>query len=500
MPRSPQGSKVGAEPSGGIKDRPESGSGSEDEDEDDILEISQNGRWQKINQQVTRDIPGIDAAFLAMDTDDGVEVVWNEVRYSNRKVAGGSKERLVKILQRLTEVKHNNIVNFIDFWHDKVQQQDRLVFITEYMTSGSLMQFLKKAKKTKKTISEKMWRRWCRQILSALSYLHKNDIMHGNLSLASIFIQHNGLVKIGSVSPEAIHQHVKTKMISEETKRMHYTAPEYAGEGPIQTSADLYSFGICALEMLNLELLGNGDSHPGRVAMKQLIQHALEGLDEPRREFIKSCLQEEPSLRPRATSLLKQAVLQEVFNLKVLSALALSQRVSRERIEAELERRGYSQPREPDEVLAVIPGRKVSWKFHQVPPLDLDKFFEEIQLDVLYDPRPLTTHSPQKKDDSCPRVVPPSSNSSSERTSSQFYEQEARKVMSVNCDVRMEGDKQTLFLRLQFDDKMERELRSELKQDDTASALSFDLVLQGLISEDDRETVEEKIASKLVIS
>ncbi len=30
------------------------------------------------------------------------------------------------------------------------------------------------------------------------SYLHKNDIVHGNLSLATIFIQHNGLVKIGS--------------------------------------------------------------------------------------------------------------------------------------------------------------------------------------------------------------------------------------------------------------------------------------------------------------
>ena len=28
--------------------------------------------------------------------------------------------------------------------------------------------------------------------------MHKNDIIHGNLSLASIFIQHNGLVKIGS--------------------------------------------------------------------------------------------------------------------------------------------------------------------------------------------------------------------------------------------------------------------------------------------------------------
>ena len=28
-----------------------------------------------------------------MDTDDGVEVVWNEVRYSNRKIAKGSKVR-----------------------------------------------------------------------------------------------------------------------------------------------------------------------------------------------------------------------------------------------------------------------------------------------------------------------------------------------------------------------------------------------------------------------
>lgn len=33
---------------------------------------------------------------------------------------------------------------------------------------------------------------WCYR------YLHKNEIVHGNLSLASIFIQHNGLVKIGS--------------------------------------------------------------------------------------------------------------------------------------------------------------------------------------------------------------------------------------------------------------------------------------------------------------
>ena len=39
-----------------------------------------------------RDVPGIDCAFLAMDTEEGVEVVWNEVRISEKK---SSKVQLV---------------------------------------------------------------------------------------------------------------------------------------------------------------------------------------------------------------------------------------------------------------------------------------------------------------------------------------------------------------------------------------------------------------------
>lgn len=32
-----------------------------------------------------RNVPGIDAAYLAMDAEEGVEVVWNEVMISERK-------------------------------------------------------------------------------------------------------------------------------------------------------------------------------------------------------------------------------------------------------------------------------------------------------------------------------------------------------------------------------------------------------------------------------
>jgi nuclear receptor-binding protein len=41
-----------------------------------------------------RDVPGIDCAFLAMDNEEGVEVVWNEVRISEKK---SSKVQLVNI-------------------------------------------------------------------------------------------------------------------------------------------------------------------------------------------------------------------------------------------------------------------------------------------------------------------------------------------------------------------------------------------------------------------
>ena len=105
MPRSPTGSKVTA----GLP-IPECNPGdrelSDGEEENQSLETSHNGRWQKTKQQVSRvtllfcdeptvyskvarDVPGIDAAYLAMDTENGVEVVWNEVCYSNRRASRG---------------------------------------------------------------------------------------------------------------------------------------------------------------------------------------------------------------------------------------------------------------------------------------------------------------------------------------------------------------------------------------------------------------------------
>lgn len=48
-------------------------------------------------------------------------------------------------------------MNFHKFWTDARSETPRVIFITEYMTSGSLKQFLKKTRKSNyKTLNEKV--------------------------------------------------------------------------------------------------------------------------------------------------------------------------------------------------------------------------------------------------------------------------------------------------------------------------------------------------------
>lgn len=112
------------------------------------------------------------------------------------------------------------------------------------------------------------------------SYLHgcSPSIVHGNLTCDTIFIQHNGLVKIGSVAPDAIHQHVKT--CRDNVRNVHLLAPEYGGR--VTPAADIYSFGMCALETAALEMHGNGDS--ANIITDEHIARTVLALDDPRQQ------------------------------------------------------------------------------------------------------------------------------------------------------------------------------------------------------------------------
>ncbi|XP_046790153.1 nuclear receptor-binding protein 2 isoform X2 [Gallus gallus] len=413
----------------------------ESEEESEILEESPCGRWQKRREQVNQgNMPGIQSTFLAMDTEEGVEVVWNELLFTDKKAFKAHEEKIKTMFEQLVLVDHPNIVKLHKYWLDV--KDSKVIFITEYVSSGSLKQFLKKTKKNHKAMNARAWKRWCTQILSALSFLHSCEppIIHGNLTSDTIFIQHNGLIKIGSVwhrvfasaLPDDLRSPIRIER--EELRNLHFFPPEY-GQKADGTAVDIFSFGMCALEMAVLEIQTNGDT---RVS-EEAIMRARHSLDDPNmREFILSCLTLNPDKRPTANSLLFHRVLFEVHSLKLLAAhcfinnqYLMPENMVEEKIKeldlnmvmAEIRREGR-------------PGAQ--WRYSEVSFLELDKFLEDVRNGIY----PLMNFAVSRPH-ALPRALsqPPEDPQKAKTPTPEPFDVETRKVVQMQCNMELNEDK-----------------------------------------------------------
>ncbi|KAF3528553.1 hypothetical protein DY000_02042455, partial [Brassica cretica] len=210
----------------------------------EVLEVDPTLRYIRYKEVIGKG--AFKTVYKAFDEVDGIEVAWNQVRIDDVLQSPNSLERLYSEVRLLKSLKHSNIIRFYNSWID--DKNKTVNIITELFTSGSLRHYRKKHRK----VNMKAVKCWARQILMGLRYLHTQvpPIIHRDLKCDNIFINGNhGEVKIGDLGLATVMEQAHAKSV---IGTPEFMAPELYDE--IYTElADIYSFGMCMLEMVTFE-------------------------------------------------------------------------------------------------------------------------------------------------------------------------------------------------------------------------------------------------------
>lgn len=242
-----------------FKAKSRSGFGDED-GSNRYVETDPTGRYGRFKEVLGRG--AMKTVYKAIDEVLGMEVAWGQVKLHDLLQSPEDLQRLYSEVHLLGTLHHDSIIKFYTSWIDVDRRTFN--FITEMFTSGTLKEYRKKYNK----VDIRAIKIWARQILSGLIYLHGHDppVIHRDLKCDNIFVNgHLGQVKIGDLGLAAIlrgscraHTIIGTP---------EFMAPELYEEN-YNELVDVYSFGMCVLEMLTHEYPYSECTNPAQIYKK----------------------------------------------------------------------------------------------------------------------------------------------------------------------------------------------------------------------------------------
>ncbi|KAL3694551.1 hypothetical protein R1sor_008202 [Riccia sorocarpa] len=209
--------------------------------------------------------------------------------------------QLEQEINLLSGFKHENIVQYLG----TERADGKLYIFLELVSKGSLASLSKKIRLTHSHIMA-----YTRQILRGLKYLHDMNIVHRDIKCANILVDVRGTCKLADFG--LAKQISALDQLKSCKGSAYWMAPEVID--PKKTywlAADIWSLGCSVLEMFT----GSppfGDQEWYRVLWK--VGHGEappipEDLSEDAQDFLRQCLQINPSDRPSATVLLQHRFL-----------------------------------------------------------------------------------------------------------------------------------------------------------------------------------------------
>lgn len=254
-------------------------------DPSEFVEVDPTGRYGRYNEILGKGASK--TVYRAFDEYKGIEVAWNQVKLYDFLQSPEDLERLYCEIHLLKTLKHKNIMKFYTSWVDTANRN--INFVTEMFTSGTLRQYRLKHRR----VNIRAVKHWCRQILKGLLYLHNHDppVIHRDLKCDNIFVNGNqGEVKIGDLGLAAI---LRKSHADHCVGTPEFMAPEIYEEA-YNELVDIYSFGMCVLEMVTFEYPYSECTHPAQIYKKVISgkkPDALYKVKDPEvRQFVEKCL------------------------------------------------------------------------------------------------------------------------------------------------------------------------------------------------------------------
>jgi sulfatase modifying factor 1 len=203
-------------------------------------------------------------------------------------------------IMRTKRLSHDNLCRYfnLDQKSTKVDEEIELhdVIIMEYIPGGPIDKYLQKHPQHRDKL--------LKDVIKGLRYLHKNGIIHRDISPSNILVDDSGAQPVAKIIDFGISKEVNREhsVSSQLIGKPQYMAPEqyrpkvYGENDKIDTRVDLWSFGMVAYELLSGKRIAqqlnlNTDSSGWIEDLDQGdIDVCLKTIAEPWRRVLQHCL------------------------------------------------------------------------------------------------------------------------------------------------------------------------------------------------------------------
>ncbi|XP_023540082.1 serine/threonine-protein kinase STY17-like isoform X1 [Cucurbita pepo subsp. pepo] len=199
----------------------------------------------------------------------------------------------------MRKVRHKNVVQLIG----ACTKPPKLCIVTEFMSRGSIYDFLHKQRGAFNLIS---LLKVAIDISRGMNYLHQNNIIHRDLKTANLLMDENMVVKVADFGVARVQ--AQSGVMTAETGTYRWMAPEVIEHKPYDQKADVFSFGIALWELLTGEIPYSSMT-PLQAAVgvvqKRLRPVIPKNTHPVLAELLERCWRQDPTERPNFTEILE---------------------------------------------------------------------------------------------------------------------------------------------------------------------------------------------------